>query len=93
MIDNVCLGLWSLKLIYQCRTIIYLTLLCGDFESNPGPNLHKLQIFEDYKKHKSNANMYACFVYTIFRSVNKHKEISDILQQQNTQTCLIVTET
>ena len=34
------------------------------------------------------------FVYTNIRSVsNKHEEISDFLQQQNRQTCFIVTET
>ena len=40
MLDNVCLGFWS----------TYLILLCGDVESNPGPNLHNREIFEDYKK-------------------------------------------
>ena len=38
--------------------------------------------------------MHPCFVYTNIRSVNnQHEEISDFLQQQNRQTCFIVTET
>ena len=57
-------------------------------------NLHNLQTFESYDKHKANANLHPCFVYTNIRSVNnKHEEISDFLQQQNRQTCFIVTET
>ena len=48
-IDSVCLGIWSLNLIYQFLTIAYLILLCG-------PNLHRLQTLEDYEKHKGNAN-------------------------------------
>ena len=51
MVDNVCLGFWSLNLIYQFLTITYLFLLCGDVKSNPGPNLHNLQTFESYDKH------------------------------------------
>ena len=71
----------------------YLSL-CGDVESNPGPNLLSLQTFEGYEKHKANASLHPCFVYTNIRSVNnKHEEISDFLQQQNKQTCFIVTET
>ena len=70
MVDNVCLGFWSLNLIYQFLTITYLILLCGDVESNPGPNLLYLQTFEGYEKHKANANLHPCFVYTIIRSVN-----------------------
>ena len=94
MVDNVCLGFWSLNLIYQFLSITYLILLCGDVESNPGPNLHNLQTFGSYDKHKANANLHPCFVYTNIRSVNnKHEEISDFLQQQNRQTCFIVTET
>ena len=94
MVDNVCLGFWSLNLKYQFLTITYLILLCGDIESNPGPNLHNLQTFESYDKHKANANLHPCSVYTNIRSVNnKHEEISDFLQQQNRQTCFIVTET
>ena len=77
MIDNVCLGFWSLNLIYQSLTIAYLILLCGDVEYDPGPNLHNLQTLEDYEKHKGNANSYLWFVYTNIRNVNKHYEISD----------------
>ena len=43
MVDNVRLGFSSLNLIYQFLTITYLILLCGDVESNPGPNLFNLQ--------------------------------------------------
>ena len=69
-------------------------LLCGDVESNPLPKLLSLQTFECYEKHKANANWHPCFVYTNNRSVdNKHEEVSGFLQQQNTQTCFIVTET
>ena len=94
MVDNVCLGFWSLNLIYQFLTITYLILLCGDVEYNPGPNLLNLQTFKGYENYKANANLHPCFVYTNIRSVNnKHDEISDFLQQQNRQTCFIVTET
>ena len=47
MIDNDWLGFWFFKLKYQFQTITYLILLCGDVESNPGPNLDNLQTFED----------------------------------------------
>ena len=94
MVDNVCLGFWSLNLTYQFLTKTHLILLCGDVESNPGPNLLNLQTFEGYEKHKANANLHPSFVYTNIRSVNnKHAEISDFLQQQNRQTCFNVTET
>ena len=77
MIDNVCLGFWSLNLIHQFPTIAYFILLCDDIESNPGLNSHNLKTFEEYEKNKENANLYPCFVYTNFRSVNKkHAEIS-----------------
>ena len=75
-------------------TITYFILLCGDVESNPGPNLLNLQTFKRYKNYKANANLHPCFVNTNIRSVNnKHEEISDFLQQQNRQTCFIVAET
>ena len=94
MVDNVCLGFWSLKLIYQFLTITYIIILCGDVESNPRPDLLNLQTFECFGKHKANSNLHPCFVYTNNRSVdNKHEEVSGFLQQQNTQTCFIVTET
>ena len=94
MVDNVCLEFLSLNLTYQLLTITYLILLCGDVESNPGPNLLNLQTFEGYEKHKANANLHPCFVYTNIRSVNnKHEEILDFLLQQNRQTCFIVLET
>ena len=62
MVNKVCLGFWSLNLIYQFLTITYLILLCGDVESNPGPNLLNLQTFDGYKKRKANANLHPCFV-------------------------------
>ena len=68
------LGFWSFNLKYQFLTTSYLILLCGDVESNPGPNLHNLQTFEDYEKHKANANLYPCFVYSNIRNVNNTKK-------------------
>ena len=63
MVENVCLRIWSLNLIYQFLTITYLTQLCGDVKSNPGPNLHNLQTLEDYEKHKANqTNIHALYI-------------------------------
>ena len=78
-------------LIYQFLTIPYLILLCGDVESNPGPDLQHLETSEDYEKYKAKANLYPCFVYTnIRRANNKHKKISDFFaaaEHTNTIDC------
>ena len=85
---------WSLNLIYQFLVITYLFLLCSDVESNPEHKLHNLVTSQDYENRKANANLYPCSVYTNIRSVNnKHKKISNFLQQQNTQTFCFVIET
>ena len=54
---------WILVFILniQFLTITYLILVCGDVEFNPGPNLHNLQTFESYDKHKANAILHLCF--------------------------------
>ena len=59
MVDNICLGFWSLNLIYQFLTITYLILFCVDVESNPGAYLLYLQTFEGYDNRKAKANLHA----------------------------------
>ena len=87
---GVCFGSLNFILLIIC----YLILLYGDVKLNPGPNIQKIQTFEIYEKQFANLRSYPKLLYMNMRSVNKkHEEISNLLQQQSSQTCLIITET
>ena len=67
MFDNECLG-FTLNISIPSY-IIYLILLCGDVESNPGPNLHNLQTFEDYEKRRGIGKLYPFLYIQILKAL------------------------
>ena len=94
LIDNVCLGYLSLNIKYQFLVITYLNLLCSDIESNPGP----IYVIFNYPKTTKNLRQIKTYIHVFHIQIlvaltTNTKKFEIFLQQRNTQTFFIVTET